>query len=164
MKLKNYKLKNENHFVAMEYYNLIMNRTFLVLILEDYLIGMKVNGLVSVENNNDAITSAITRSMSIQGDLENPYSYMKNSYLRKIENLDIYGAEILKIERANFKINRNEIESATYDERQKWGMGYYPHDGKVYIKMKNGKKKEFIIVGSQSGKEIENWINKKENI
>ena len=46
-------------------------------------------------------------------------------------------------------------------KEKKWGMGYYPHDGKVYVKTKNGKKKEFIILGSQSGKEIENWIKKK---
>lgn len=40
-------------------------------------------------------------------------------------------------------------------------MGYYPHDGKVYVKTYDGKKKEFIILGSQSGEEIKNWIEKK---
>lgn len=161
IKLRDYELKAGNHFIAMEYYNLMMNRTFLVLILEDCLIGLKVNGLISVEAGGEPLTRSITNQMSIQDDLENPYAYLKSSYLRKIENLNIHGESILKIEKPNFRINCNEIERVTYDKRKKWGMGHYPHDGKVYVKTKNGKKKEFIILGSQSGKEIEKWIDKK---
>jgi len=37
-------------------------------------------------------------------------------------------------------------------------MGYYPHDGKVYVTTNNNKKKEFIILGAQSGEAIKNWI------
>jgi hypothetical protein len=158
MKLKDYELKAGNHFVAMEYYHLIMNRTFLVLILDDFLLGLQVNGIISVQGGGDPFTRAITKNMAIQDDLQNPYSYLKGSYLRKIENLNIYEDDILKMEKPNFKINRNEIKSVTYDERKKWGMGYYPHDGKVYVKMLNGQEREFIILGAQSGKEIENWI------
>ena len=161
MKLKDYELKEGNHFIAMEYYNLIMNRTFLILILKDYLIGLKVSGLIIVEGGGDSLTRSVTKSMAIQDDLENPYSYIKSSYLQKIENLNIYDEDILKIEKSNFKINRNEVISVTYDKRKKWGMGYYPHDGKVYIKTTKGKKKELIILGSQSGKEIESWIERK---
>ena len=123
MKLKDYELKEGNHFVAMEYYSLIMNRTFLVLILEDCLIGLKVNGLISVEGGGDPLTRSITKNMAIQDDLQNPYSYMKRSYLRKIENLNIYREEILKTEKPSFKINRNEIKSVTYDKRKKMGNG-----------------------------------------
>jgi len=47
---KDFVLHENNHFVGMEYYNLIFNRTFLILILEDSLLGLKVNGLVSVES------------------------------------------------------------------------------------------------------------------
>ena len=99
--------------------------------------------------------------MAIQDDLENPYLYMKSKYLRKIENLNIFGEEILKVEGSNFRINRKNIKSVTYDKRKKWGMAYYPHDGKIYVKPENGKKKEFIILGSQSGEEIKVWIEKK---
>lgn len=137
-----------------------MNRTFLVLILDDCLIGLKVNGLVSVEGGGDVLTRAIAKKMAIQDDLENPYSYLKSSYLRKIENMNVYSEAILKAEKSNFKINRKEIESVTYDKRKKWGMGYYPHDGKVYVKTTN-KKKEFIILGAQSGEEIKSWILRK---
>jgi hypothetical protein len=37
-------------------------------------------------------------------------------------------------------------------------MGYYPHDGKVYIETHDGKKKEFIMLGNQSGQKIANLI------
>lgn len=51
MKFEDFELKDNNHFVAMQYYGLILNRTFLVLLTNDLLIGIKVNGLVSVESS-----------------------------------------------------------------------------------------------------------------
>lgn len=53
MKFKDFVLKEGNHFVAMEYYNLILNRTYLCLLTEDYLIGLKVNGIVGVEGGKN---------------------------------------------------------------------------------------------------------------
>lgn len=161
LKLKDFELKDGNHFIAMEYYNLILNRTFLVLILDDYLLGLKVNGLISAEGGGDPLSKSIINNMAIQNDLENPYSYMKSKYLRRIVSLSVFEDKILEIESSNFKINRGKIKSVVYDKGKKWGMGYYPHDGKVYVKTYDGKKKEFIILGSQSGEEIKNWIEKK---
>ena len=161
IKLRDYELKEGNHFIAMEYYNLILNRTFLVLILEDALVGLQVNGLISVEGGADALTRSITERLAIQDELQNPYSYMKSSYLRRIEGLNIYGEDILQAEKPNFKIYRDDIKKVTYDRKKKWGMGYYPHDGKVYVRTGNGKKREFIILGAQSGKEIQTWIESK---
>jgi hypothetical protein len=160
IKFKDFEFDDGNHFIAMEYYGIILNRTFLILITENDLIGIKVNGLISVEGGGDPLTRLITSNMAVQNDLDNPYSYIKSKYLRKIENLNIYGKEILNVEKANFKINRHEIKSVTYDKRKKWGMGYYPHDGKVYVKTENERKKEFIILGSQSGEQIKEWIEK----
>lgn len=37
-------------------------------------------------------------------------------------------------------------------------MGSYPHDGKVHVKTQAGKKREFIILGNQSGEAIKAWI------
>ena len=68
-----------NHFIAMEYYWVMLNRTFLVLLTDDALVGLKVNGAVSVEGGRDAITRGITRAMAVKGDLTNPYSYIKSS-------------------------------------------------------------------------------------
>ena len=43
-------------------------------------------------------------------------------------------------------------------------MGHYPHDGKIHIKTKDNKKRKFIILGSQSGKDIEGMIKNKEKL
>ncbi|MFK8056595.1 MAG: hypothetical protein AB8F78_10785 [Saprospiraceae bacterium] len=158
MKLKDYQLEQGNHFVAMEYYALMMNRTFLILITDEYLIGLKTNGLISAEGGRDPLTRTITKSMSIQNNLSNPYSYMNGKYLRELENLNIFEDKILKISNSNFRIKRQDIKTVLYDKSKKWGMAHYPHDGKVYVKIRSGKSKELIILGSQSGSDIQEWI------
>ena len=45
MKLKDIELTDKNHFIAMEYYYLILNRTFLVIKTKGFLIGIEGNGL-----------------------------------------------------------------------------------------------------------------------
>ena len=160
MKLKDFELKKGNHFIAMEYYGLILNRTFLVLITENELIGLKVNGIVSVEvNGGNPITQKITNTMAITDNLENPYSYAKSSFLNRLAEKDIFSETILKDSFVNFKIPKSEINEVIYNKKKKWGMGPYPHDGKVYVKTKS-KKREFIIMGNQSGENIKNWIEK----
>jgi hypothetical protein len=37
-------------------------------------------------------------------------------------------------------------------------MGEYPHDGKVYVTTKDGKRREFIILGNQSGESIKKFF------
>ena len=59
MKFKDFALKSDNHFVAMQYYGLILNRTFLVILTNNELIGIKVNGLVSVESGGNIIAKEI---------------------------------------------------------------------------------------------------------
>ena len=81
MKLADTELTEDNHFVAMEYYALMLNRTFLIIKTADMLIGIQGNGMVSVEGGGDILTRAITATMAVRGDLTNPYSYLKNEYL-----------------------------------------------------------------------------------
>jgi len=161
MNLINFELQYDNHFVAMEYYNLIMNRTFLILLTKNHLIGIKGNGFIGTESGDDLLTQLATRSIVVRGDLMNPYSYIKAKYIRKIENEDFHGRDFLLKEKSNFIINRNEIINVRYDSTKKWGMGYYPHDGKIYIETKNTKKREFIILGNQSGYDIAHFIMSK---
>ena len=161
MTLKNFDLKDDNHFIAMEYYKLILNRTFLILLTQDYLIGLKANGLVSVESGGNIFAKEISKSLSVRGDLTNPYSYVKEKYIREIENENLLDNSITLKSKTNFTINRNDIRNAYYDPKKKWGMGYYPHDGKVFIETTNIKKREFIILGNQSGHKIANLIMMK---
>jgi hypothetical protein len=157
MKIEEFEFARENHFVAMEYYGLILNRTFLVLIGRDHLIGIKVHGLVGVESYS---LDGLLIPLHVHGDLLNPYAYMSPKYLKRIQNVELFSDSFLKVNSANFIIKRGDVSSARYDPRKKWGMGHYPHDGKVYITNKKGEKREFIILGSQSGFEIEKALKK----
>jgi len=158
MKLKDIELTDKNHFVAMEYYFLILNRTFLIIKTKDFLIGIQGNGLVSVEGGKDTLTRQITSNLAIKGDLTNPYSYLKNKHLEKIADLDLIDGSILEVNKTNFLIKTSDIKSATYNPAKKFGMGPYPHDGRVTIETYDNNKREFIILGNQSGESIANFI------
>jgi hypothetical protein len=161
MKLSDIELTDNNHFIAMEYYYLILNRTFLVIKTKGFLIGVQGNGLVSVEGGKDILTRQITSNMAIKGDLTNPYSYLKNKYLEKIANLNLIDGSIIEANKTNFLIKLSDIKSATYNPSKKFGMGPYPHDGRVTIETFENKKREFIILGNQSGENIANLITTK---
>lgn len=156
MRISDFKFTSNNHFVAMEYYWAILNRTFLVLITENELIGIKVHGLIGVESA-DPLDNLLP--LTVDGDLENPYSYISAKYIEKIMTVDLHSNDFLRVDGANFRMRRSEIVESSYDHRKKWGMGYYPHDGKVYVKTRDGKKREFIILGSRSGKEIRDALD-----
>jgi hypothetical protein len=143
MLFKDFELKEGNYFIAMEYYFGILNRTFLILLTDSFLLGLKVNGVVGT---------------GLPGDLNDRFSYTNDSYVDAFLDEDIYGASILSVNKANFKINKTDIIEVNYDPRKKWGMGPYPHDGKIYIKTNDEKTREFIILGDQSGDEIKNLI------
>jgi hypothetical protein len=157
MKIEKFEFSLDNHFVAMEYYGIILNRTFLVLIAGDHLIGIKVHGLIGVESYS---LDGLLLPLHVDGNLLNAYSYMNPKYLKRIQNVDLLSESFLKINSANFIIKRSDVSSVRYDPSKKWGMGYYPHDGKVYITNKKGEKREFIILGSQSGFEIQKALKK----
>ena len=156
MKISEFKFSDDNHFVAMEYYWLILNRTFLILITDDDLIGIKVHGPIGVESH-DPLVNLIP--LAIDGDLQNPYSYINMKYIDRIKETDLKSNEFLRINSSNFRINKSEIIETKYDSRKKWGMGYYPHDGKVYVGTRDKKKRGFIILGRQSGQRIKNSLS-----
>ncbi len=155
MKISEFEFRPDNHFVAMEYYWLILNRTFLILITDNDLIGIKVHGLIGVESHDPLVNSL---PLAIDGDLQNPYSYISMKYIDRIKDTDLRSSDFLKLDSSNFRMNRSDIIETTYDKQKKWGMGYYPHDGKVYIKTRDNMRREFIILGSQSGQAIKNAL------
>jgi hypothetical protein len=157
-------LTKDNYFIAMQYYRLILNRTYLIIFTKSSLVGILGNGLVAAENHSDlttSLSSAILRNIIIRGDLTNPLSYIKDKYIKMVNNFDLEGDLILQANSANFSINYADIKAVRYDPDKKWGMGYYPHDGKIYVKTRKGKTKEFIILGNQSGEFIKNLILSK---
>lgn len=160
MKLSDLKLSEENHFVGMEYHGLILNRTLLVLLTETHLIGILGRGVTAAEDESDPLTAWIFGYFSVHGDLNDPHSYLKQSYLDNAADIDLLGNEFLKMNRANFRYLFTEISEVSYNPKKKWGMGYYPHDGKVYLTAQ-GRKREFIILGNQSGRIIAGRIKER---
>ena len=156
MRISEFEFTSDNHFVAMEYYWLILNRTFLVLITNNQLIAIKVHGPIGVESS-DALVNLLP--LTADGDLQNPYSYISAKYIERIKDIDLKSKEFLDANGSNFRIRRSDIVEISYDKIKKWGMGHYPHDGKVYVKTRNGKKREFMILGAQSGQDIKNRLS-----
>ena len=77
MRFYEYALQQGNHFMAVEYYALMLNRTFLVLVTPTHLVGVKVNGLLSAEGGRDPFTRALARAMAVQdkNNLTLPYYF-----------------------------------------------------------------------------------------
>jgi hypothetical protein len=100
MKITEFQFTADNHFVAMEYYWLILNRTFLILITEKQLIGIKVHGPIGVESN-DALVKLLP--LTVDGDLQNPYSYISAKYIDRIKDIDLASHDFLEANTANLE-------------------------------------------------------------
>lgn len=137
-------MHNTWHFVAMQYYGLILNRTYLVAVDESCIEGKVCRRLTAVEAGG-GLTRYITGQLAVHGDLNDPYSYMSDQKLARPHNAD-------------FSLSHSEITGITYNPKKKWGMGPYPHDGRITISTVNGQR-ELIILGTQPGKEIAERIS-----
>ena len=69
--------------------------------------------------------------------------------------------KIFELNKTNFLLKTSDIKSAVYNPAIKFGMGPYPHDGRITIETYDNKKREFIILGNQSGESIANFITTK---
>ena len=127
-------------FIAMEYYAIMLNRTYFLRVDDQKIVGSVCRGLTSVVGGGDPITREITSRLAIHGNLADPATYVDEATLSRRH-------------RANFSISLSKIRSVTYDPRKKWGMGYYPHDGRVII-VSQEQRREFIVLGEQSGSNI----------
>jgi hypothetical protein len=103
----------------MQYYGIILNRTFFVFLTNDLIIGIKVSGLVSIEGGGNAIARELSKTMAVSGDLQNPYSYMKSKYIDKIQDYELLDGSILTQDKSNFAISRADIKNAYYDPKKK---------------------------------------------
>lgn len=158
MKFRDLNFSSGKIFVAMEYYFLILNRTFLMVIGDDELIGLKIRGVTSTENNSNSLASLATNKLAVTDNLDDPNSYINSKLLGKYAELDVQSPRVMEMDNSNFKVKFDDVLSVYHDKRKKWGMGYYPHDGKVFVET-GSVKKELIILGNQKGSEIAKQLN-----
>ncbi len=126
-------------FVGMEYYCLILNRTYLVFSAPDGLYGWKFEGPVSA-----------ARPLFYE-----PYQKM----LDDPELMRDRGAvEDLAKLKGGFFIPGSEITFVEATDKSKWGMGGIPHSGRIRIGLTTGRWREFILLGSVSPEVIRDRI------
>jgi len=119
----------------MEYYWLILNRSFVVFTYPEGLHAWKFSGPVSSRTPLFFVPfEEFTTDPQISPGTEEFQSLMKES--------------------GSFSILRNEIESVDYVATSKWGMGNVPHSGKLYVRLKSGKSRELRLLGSQNGEAV----------
>lgn len=127
-------------FAAMEYYALILNRSFLVYVRKEGLYGMKFRGLV--------VSNEGTYFEPVLDLLDDPWFTPGSKTFQKV----------MKESGANFFIPRADIVDVQFDSSPKWGMGQIPHAGKLKIRLRSGKYRKFVLLGDAYGDGIRRVI------
>lgn len=134
------------HFIAMEYKGL-SNCIYKVYVTDSLIFGAKVNGYITVQPNY-GMGRSIPRDR-----MHDPEAYVDRT-------MDIYDhllsdqSAFLAEDKDNFIIQRATIKRVYHNPSKKWGMGYYPHHGRIEIEApktwENRKgDRELILVGDQ---------------
>jgi hypothetical protein len=121
-------------FIAMSYYGLVLNRTFRVIVTERAVSGARVRGLMSAP-------------ASVGPQHDDPEFYVGAKLDAAYAELDPESEEFLARDRANFRIDRDQIERVELIERAKWGMGTLPAAGRVMLHLRDGTRRELILLG-----------------
>jgi hypothetical protein len=123
----------------MEYYGLILNRSFLIFIRPEGLYGWKFYGLVSAHTPRyfEGVEAFLDQPEMTPGSVQFD-ELMKKS--------------------GSFFIPKSEIQSVFFINKPKWGMGPVPHSGKLYVTLSGSRKREFILLGSVDGESIRNQV------
>ena len=159
MTLKDFKLTSNNNFVAYQPYNFFFKRIYLVLITKNYLVGLVCNNNLGVEKRDDDIVlgNKTLNESTKKVASSNPFAYLKAKLIKKIENKYFFDQSIYAVDKANFRIDRNDVDNATHSSA-KVDTGNYPNAGSISIEIKRGLKHDFILLGHQDGKEVLNSI------
>jgi len=143
-------------FIAMEYYWLVLNRTYRVIVTGEKIYGVRVRGVMS------DIGITFDRDFTLSGrlldpmpdDLQDPGSYEGESFVRRREGIDLNSDEFLEVDDHNFRLNRSDVDRVSYNPEKKWGMGDIPHSGRLVVHLKYGEQRELILLGDQDGEDL----------
>lgn len=148
-------------FVAMEYYGLVFNHTYLIKIDQKSLIALKICGNISLESEFDYIYNKFTKVVKRKSDLNSLSNYIDEKYIKLYDLSYLASDTNLSCSKANFKIEFSKIKTIDFKKTKKYGMGYIPHTGRIIVE--SDKINEFILLGNQDGNEILNLIRTKMN-
>ena len=145
------------YFVAMAYKGM-SNCIYKVYITDSLILGAKVNGYIAAEPTM-GMGKAIPKSR-----MHDPEAYVDQTMDAKYENSFADKDKFLAIDKDNFIIRTSDIKKIYHNPKPKWGMGYYPHMGRVIIETtktpENRKaERELILVGDQWPPDILKLLN-----
>ena len=126
-------------FVAMEYFALILNRSFLIFITDEGLRGWKFCGPVT--------TSSPQFYRPIEELLDDPEMECGSAAFTDL----MHGPD-------TFLIPYKAIRSVDFTAKTKWGMGPILHAGILSLGLTAGRKREFILLGAAYGDGIRDAI------
>ncbi len=123
----------------MEYFAVILNRSFLVFITDEGLRGWKFIGPVTAQY---------------------PTFYKPVEELLDDPGMSPGSAAFNELMRGpgTFLIFYSEIRSVDFVSKTKWGMGGIPHAGILSLGFTESRKREFILLGAAYGEGIRNSI------
>ncbi len=174
MTLQEFNFSNDNHFVELETHAFFSKSIYLVLLTKNYLIGLELNKSISTDNADSLFFQKFPNQETAMGSFQNPYSYIKEKYVKAIEKKYLFDQSIFAVSKNNFRIDRNDIVSADYDSAVISGFNY-PNSGKINIQIKTSSRsssfnkgrseanKSLILLGNQNGKIVlQNILANKE--
>lgn len=126
------------HFVAMEYCHGILNRTYLVCVTDRMICGAKVRG-------------PLAQPMLVTERWQDPNFYPKPRAVKRVADVNVEGPEFLRLAGANFQIARSQVTGIEYTQAPKWGMGTVPYSGRLILQLRDGGRRELILLGRQDG-------------
>ena len=65
----------------------------------------------------------------------------------------MFDQSIFAVDKANFRLDRNDIKSVTHINSKATYLGNFPSDGSVFIETLEGVLLQFDLLGEQSGKD-----------
>ncbi len=115
MILKDFRLNDCNHFIALQNHGLFTKSIYLVITINDIIVGLELNNKVSLENSTRlGNLFADIELAQERGDEKNPYSYIKKTALKDIEKTNVFSKEIFQINKNNFKIDKIHIQEIIF--------------------------------------------------
>jgi len=129
------------YFIAMQYYALVLNRTYKVFEADTMLSGAVVNGLVA-------------SPLGASDEALEPEYWARTPAESLYFELDVSSPAFLKLNLANFQIPWRDIARFDFTSAKKWGMGNVPHSGRLFVRLKSGRSRELILLGSQDGEAL----------
>ena len=125
-------------FVALEYYALVLNRTYKIFVTDDLLCGAIVRGWLA---------SPVVRSDA----WPDPDFYPRDRLLRRYTGLRVNEAAFATVNYWNFQLPRVALADVEYTRAPKWGMGNVPYSGRLILYLRRGGSRELVLLGHQDG-------------